>query len=70
MLNIAKIVWGFDFKMTDRGIDWDVGSSYSDGFVFGPNPFAVGITPRSPQHRETIEREFQGEEKFLQRFES
>ena len=71
MINMAKIAWAFNIK-ADAGappLNLDVETGYSDGFVFGPNPFSASFTVRSPRHQEVIEREYQEAMTFFQNYE-
>ncbi|KAJ6024488.1 hypothetical protein N7540_005285, partial [Penicillium herquei] len=62
MLNMAKITWGFDISAKCLEVDWDVRSSYTDGFVFSPQRFPVNITARSEKHGKVFEDELQAQQ--------
>ena len=69
MLNMAKLTWGFDISPTAQDVDWDVQSSYTDGFVFSPKKFPVSIIPRSQEHVAVIEREFEAQRDVFAQYE-
>ena len=71
MINMAKIAWAFDITADPSAppLDLNIQTGYSDGLVFGPNPFSASFSVRSSQHRDTIEREYQEGKTFLRNFE-
>ena len=69
MLNMAKLTWGFDLFADKDAIDWNVKTSYTDGFVFSPKQFPVHFTPRSQHHRDIIEAEFHSQRDVFAQFE-
>jgi hypothetical protein len=66
---MAKLTWGFDISANGEHLDWDVQSSYTDGFVFLPKRFPVSFTPRSSVHKEVIETEFLAQRDVFARYE-
>ena len=70
MLNMAKMTWGFDISANGEELDWDVRSSYTDGFVFSPKRFPVSFKPRSSVHERVIEDEFRAQRVVFARYEN
>ncbi|OJI96603.1 hypothetical protein ASPVEDRAFT_78369 [Aspergillus versicolor CBS 583.65] len=68
-INIAKLVWAFDFER-DGGqkVDGSVDSGYEGGFLVCPKRFPIRITPRSEARVAVIEREFEGLKGFYDKF--
>lgn len=58
---MAKLVWAFDLSpgngMSVDDIDSSIRTAWTNGFLTAPKPFPIVISPRSPQHRETIMQE-------------
>ncbi|KAK5217822.1 hypothetical protein LTR72_009485 [Exophiala xenobiotica] len=71
MINMAKIAWAFDITADPNApaLDLNIETGHSDGFVFGPNPFSASFSVRSPQHLETIEKEYHEAQIFFQQYE-
>ncbi|KAK5465526.1 hypothetical protein LTS15_002089 [Exophiala xenobiotica] len=71
MTNMAQIAWAFDITADPNApaLDLNIETGYSDVFVFGPNPFSASFSVRSPQHLETIEKEYQEAQIFFQQYE-
>ncbi|EXJ75912.1 uncharacterized protein A1O5_00420 [Cladophialophora psammophila CBS 110553] len=71
MINMSKMAWAFDIKADQNAppLDLDVETGYSDGFVFGPNPFSASFSIRSEQHQETILKEYEEAKTFFQKYE-
>ncbi|KIW80425.1 hypothetical protein Z517_07040 [Fonsecaea pedrosoi CBS 271.37] len=73
MINMSKMAWAFDIKADPAAgaapPDANVETGYSDGFVFGPNPFSASFCVRSRQHEDTIRREFDEARTVLQKYE-
>ncbi|KAI2608722.1 cytochrome P450 [Hypoxylon fragiforme] len=70
-LNIARILWAFEVgaAKNSRGEDIDVDIfAFSDGFNSSPLPFPCSIKPRSPEHVEVVEREYQDAIKSLKAY--
>ncbi|KAF8714697.1 cytochrome P450, partial [Rhizoctonia solani] len=63
MVNTMNLVWGFNYgpeidEKTGKPIPIDTWN-YAKGILTYPEPFMVTITPRSKQHAEVLEHEFQ-----------
>ncbi|CAE6507806.1 unnamed protein product [Rhizoctonia solani] len=63
MVNTMNLVWGFNYgpeidEKTGKPIPIDTWN-YAKGILTCPEPFMVTITPRSKQHAEALEHEFQ-----------
>ncbi|CAE6460257.1 unnamed protein product [Rhizoctonia solani] len=63
IINTMNLLWGFNYGpevdiKTGKPIPVDTWN-YTKGLTFSPEPFMVTITPRSSQHAEVIEHEFQ-----------
>lgn len=69
MLSMAKLTWCFDISAAGEDLDWDVESSYTDGFVFSPKRFPVSIKPRSCEHVAVIQKEFEAQREVFARYE-
>ncbi|KAJ9636441.1 hypothetical protein H2204_005274 [Knufia peltigerae] len=71
MINMSKMAWAFDIRTdpTAPPLDSNVETGYSDGFVFGPNPFSASFSIRSRQHEETIRKEYEEAKIFFQKYE-
>ncbi|EUC67612.1 cytochrome P450 family oxidoreductase, putative [Rhizoctonia solani AG-3 Rhs1AP] len=63
MVNTMNLVWGFNYgpemdEKTGKPIPVDIWN-YAKGILTCPEPFMITITPRSLQHAEVLEHEFQ-----------
>ncbi|CAE6523007.1 unnamed protein product [Rhizoctonia solani] len=63
MVNTMNLVWGFNYgpeidQKTGKPIPVDIWN-YAKGILTCPEPFMITITPRSAQHAEVLEHEFQ-----------
>ncbi|KAF2174241.1 hypothetical protein M409DRAFT_35217 [Zasmidium cellare ATCC 36951] len=69
MINLAKLVWAFNFTAPpNTTIDTSIETGYEGGFLVNPKKFPVDITPRSSAHAEVIEREMKDFTPFLDTF--
>ncbi|KAL2835986.1 cytochrome P450 [Aspergillus pseudoustus] len=67
-INIAKMVWAFDFAIEGadadarggRRPDVSVETGYQGGFLVCPKKFPVRIRPRSDKHAAVVRREWEG----------
>lgn len=61
-INIAKMVWAFDFEREEGmgQLDVSVETGYEGGFLVCPKKFPIRIKPRSEERAEVISREFEG----------
>lgn len=59
-ITVARLLWGFNIQKKKRPdgsvVDVDI-FNYTNGLNMRPQPFECSITPRSNEHKETIERE-------------
>ncbi|KAG8912688.1 hypothetical protein FRC00_003984, partial [Tulasnella sp. 408] len=71
-INTVNLLWAFNFlKAKDpsgKEITPDVWD-YAKGILTCPNPFKCEIVPRSPHHKEIIERQFAEATEVFERFE-
>lgn len=68
-INIAKLVWAFDFeRKPEERADGSVDSGYEGGLLVRPKRFPIRITPRSEGRVAVIEREFEGLKGFYDKF--
>ncbi|KAL4762922.1 cytochrome P450 [Aspergillus foveolatus] len=60
-INIAKLVWAFDFERVkgEENVDVSVDTGYEGGFLVCPKKFPIRITPRSEGRAAVIEKEFE-----------
>jgi hypothetical protein len=69
----AKLLWAFEFAepldpKTGKVISLDA-DAYNRGILQAPLPYDVRVTPRSPQHVQTIKREIAAAKEFLKPWE-
>ncbi|KAK5451326.1 hypothetical protein LTS15_008090 [Exophiala xenobiotica] len=69
----AKLLWAFEFAepldpKTGKVISLDP-DAYNRGILQAPLPYDVRVTPRSPRHVQTIEREIAAAKEFLKPWE-
>ncbi|KAI1336251.1 cytochrome P450 [Xylariaceae sp. FL0016] len=59
-ITVARLLWGFNIQKKTRAdgsiVDVDI-FNYTNGLNMRPQPFECSITPRSEQHRQTMEME-------------
>lgn len=68
----AKLLWAFDFaepleESTGKTIPLD-SEAYNNGILMMPQPFTVGITPRSQEHVKLIKSELAHAVDFLRQY--
>jgi len=57
-INIAKLVWAFNFKAKDgQELDESPEQGYSPGFVIAPWPYQCDVTMRDAKVKKVVERE-------------
>ncbi|KAL4768641.1 cytochrome P450 [Aspergillus nidulans var. acristatus] len=68
-INIAKLVWAFDFERVkgEENVDVSVETGYEGGFLVCPKKFPIRITPRSEKRAAVIEKEFEGLKGFYEK---
>ncbi|KAI1099041.1 cytochrome P450 [Jackrogersella minutella] len=70
-LNIARILWAFEIgpakDSSEKDIDVDI-FAFSDGFNSSPLPFPCSIKPRSSEHVNVVEMEYQDAIKSLETY--
>ncbi|KAL3457975.1 cytochrome P450 [Aspergillus heterothallicus] len=61
-INIAKMVWAFDFEREEEGgkLDVSVETGYEGGFLVCPKRLPIRIRPRSEARAAVIQKEFEG----------
>src|SRR5579859_5687470 len=60
-INIAKLVWAFNFKTKDgEELDDSPEVGYSPGFVIAPWPYQCEVSARDGSVKEVVEREMRG----------
>jgi hypothetical protein len=60
MVNMAKLVWGFDLLPgSSQPVDVDIQGAYTDGFLTCPKKFPVRFVLRSAQHEEVIRKDYE-----------
>ncbi|KAM5344615.1 hypothetical protein ACJ41O_013150 [Fusarium nematophilum] len=68
LINVAKMMWGFDIVPDNPEVDADVTTAYTGGAGIAPLDFPVQFKPRSPQHATVIEKEMDSLRGFLDQF--
>ena len=66
---MAKLVWAYNITTEASVVDTDVETAYTPGFLTAPLKFPVQFVPRSPKHKDVIEREYEVASAFLAQFE-
>ncbi|KPI42002.1 O-methylsterigmatocystin oxido [Cyphellophora attinorum] len=69
IVNMAKLVWGFNIKPEGGRLDDDVATSYHGGFLIAPKEFPLQFIPRSAAHVDVMEKEHRVADGYLQQFE-
>ncbi|KAL4811716.1 cytochrome P450 [Aspergillus spinulosporus] len=71
-INIAKLVWAFDFERVkgEETVDISVDTGYEGGFLVCPKKFPIKITPRSEGRVAVIKKEFEGLKGFYEKLAS
>ena len=69
MVNMAKLVWGFNILPGSDHVDVDIESAYTDGFLTSPKKFPVKFIPRSELHKQVIMHEFEAAKEIFKQFE-
>jgi hypothetical protein len=69
MINMAKLVWTFDiFSLSPETVDTCVETAFVCRATVAPLKFPVQFVPRSQNHVNIIENEFQEAELFLSQY--
>jgi hypothetical protein len=56
-INVAKLVWAFNFSKKDGDLDDSPVTGYSPGFVIAPWPYTCDVSARDGDVKKVVDRE-------------